>query len=123
MNIKNIVAENVVEFLNNWADISTDPKAKSACYKSAERIIEAQYIDLRETIAAMVETICNSNEITNHSADAILNLQHYTDTHALPHHLNYKNGIPVLTYLFPLQYNLVQEGDTFHYEIVRGLRY
>lgn len=123
MNIKNMVAENVVDFLNNWANISTDPKAKSACYKSAERIFEAQYIDLRETIAAMVETICNSNEITNRKADAILNLQHYTDTSTLPHHLNYKNGMPVLTYFFPLQYNLVQEGDKFHYEIVRGLRY
>lgn len=123
MNIKNIVAENVVEFLNNWANISTDPKAKSACYKSAERIIDAQYTNRRETIVAMLETLCNSSEITNRKADAILNLQHYTNTHALPHHLNYKNGVPVLTYLFPLQYNLVQEGNTFHYEIVKGLRY
>jgi len=123
MNIKSIVAESVVEFLNNWGNVNTDPKAKNACYKSAERIIEAQYIDRQEAIAIMVETICINNEITNRKANAILNLQHYTNTHALPHHLHYKNGVPILTYLFPLQYNLVQEGDIFHYEIVKGLRY
>lgn len=121
--MKKYIETNVICFMNTFKMINDSPAMRACVYANVDNLRTALEFNREETVKTIVETLCYSNDIYDKSANTILNLQHYTGTHALPHHLNYKNGVPVLTYLFPLQYNLIQEGDTFHYEIVKGLRY
>lgn len=123
IDINATVEKCVVTFLNNYAHISKNIDAKRACFQSAETIEDLLFIDKEAVTLAMVKTICNSTEIIDRRPIAILNLQHYTDTLALPHHITYENNECVMTYLFPYQYNIVQKPGVIYYEKVKGMRY
>lgn len=123
IDINATVEKCVIDFLNNYAHISENADAKRICFQSADTIDDLLFIDKEAVTLAMVKTICNSTEIIDRRPIAILNLQHYTNTHALPHHTTYENNECVMTYLFPYQYNVVQKPGVIYYERVEGVRY
>ena len=121
--LRQYIETNVICFMNTFKMINDSPAMRACVYANVDNLLAALEFNREETVKIMVETLCHSNDICDKSADTILNLQHYTGTHALAHHLHYENGVPVMTYLFPYQYNVVQKGDVIYYEIIKGLRY